>query len=154
MQDPEQILVQHKFFQGIDEKYISDIARQATIVQFGKGDFLLKEGDDADEFYLIVKGKVAIEIFAPNRGAIPIQTVEDGEMLGWSWLIAPYKWRFSARAVTGTETIALNGKTLRDQCEKEPRLGYVLMKHVVGVFTRRLEQTRLQLLDVYGTRSK
>ena len=150
----EPILAKHPFFQGIDKKYIRDIAGHAKIAQFKEGDILFREGGDADKFYLISKGKVAIEIFTPDRRVVPIQTVEDGEMLGWSWLAAPYKWRFDARALAKTEAIVLDGETLRNQCEEDPRLGYELLKRIVQVFTRRLEQTRLQMLDVYGKRPK
>jgi CRP/FNR family cyclic AMP-dependent transcriptional regulator len=154
MKNLELILAKHPFFHGIPKEYPLRIARLAKIVQFKQGDILFKEGENADKFCLIIKGTVAIETLAAAGSAVIIQTVEDGEMLGWSWLVAPYKYRFSARAVAKTEMIVLNGVELRNQCEKAPRLGFELMKLMVQAIAARLEQTRLLALDVYGKKSK
>ena len=75
-------------------------------------------------------------------------------MLGWSWLVAPYKYKFNARVLTRTEFIAINGVELRNQCEKDPGLGYELLRRMVQAIAFRLEQTRLLVLDIYGNRSK
>jgi CRP-like cAMP-binding protein len=153
MKNLELILAKHPFFQNIPEENIRSIAGLAKIVQFMEGDVLFKEGGDADKFYLIIKGKVALETFAPGKGAVTLQTVEDGEMLGWSWLVAPYKYRFGARVITKTEMIVINGEELRLLCEKDPVLGYKMMKSMLQAITFRLEQTRLLVMDVYANRA-
>jgi hypothetical protein len=92
-----------------------------------------------------------VETFAPGRGPIIIQTLGEGEVLGWSWLIAPYRWRFDGRAVELTRAIALDGECLRGKCEEDHNFGYKLMKRFAHVMEQRLQATRLQLLDVYGS---
>ncbi|MBB3058807.1 Crp/Fnr family transcriptional regulator [Mucilaginibacter gotjawali] len=154
MKTLELAIAKHPFFDDLPEEDIRSIAGQANIVNFKEGDVLFKEGDDADKFYLIIKGKVALETYTPGRGVINIQTVEDGEMLGWSWLVAPYKYRFAAKVITKTEMIVINGTQLRADCEKKPVLGYEMMKRMVRAIALRLEQTRLMLMDIYGKRYK
>ncbi|HEY8782235.1 MAG TPA: cyclic nucleotide-binding domain-containing protein [Mucilaginibacter sp.] len=153
MKNLELMLAKHPFLHGLSDEYIREIAGHAMIFKFDEGDILFDEGEPANKFYLIIKGKVAITTFAPNKG-ITIQTVEDGEMLGWSWLVAPYKYKFNARVLTRTEFIAINGVELRNQCEKDPGLGYELLRRMVQAIAFRLEQTRLLVLDIYGNRSK
>jgi CRP-like cAMP-binding protein len=111
---------------------------------------IFREGDEANQFFLIREGRVAIEVFSEARGPVTIQTLNAGEILGWSWLVPPYFWRFDARAVDEVRALALDGKCLREKCETDPRLGYELLKRFALVITRRLEATRMQLLDVYG----
>ena len=65
------------------------------------GTYIFKEGDPANTFYLIREGKVAVEIFAPQRPPIMVATLSEGEILGWSWLLPPYQWKFHAHAVDG-----------------------------------------------------
>jgi hypothetical protein len=55
--------------------------------------------NSADRFYIIHKGRVALETFVPRSGPTTVQTVNAGAALGWSWLYPPYQWQFSARAV-------------------------------------------------------
>lgn len=153
MQTLEPVLAAHPFFQGLPEEDLQLLAGCASNVRFEINERIAREGEEANEFYLIREGRVALEVFAPERGSIIIQTLGTGEILGWSWLIPPYRWRFDARAVERTRAIALNGQCLRAKCEENPRLGYELLKRVTSVFVERLLATRLQLLDVYGKQS-
>jgi CRP/FNR family cyclic AMP-dependent transcriptional regulator len=150
METLERILAEHPFFKGLEEPYLQLLIGCASNVRFNAGEVIFREGEEANRFYLIRQGKVAVETFAPGRGPIIIQTLGEGELVGWSWLIAPYRWRFDGRAVELTRAIALDGECLRGKCEEDHNLGYELMKRVAGVMERRLEATRLQLLDVYG----
>jgi CRP-like cAMP-binding protein len=150
----ELAIAQHPFFHGLPAEDIRSVAAQAAILSFQEGELLFKEGEDADKFYLVIKGKVAVESHSPDKGAVRIQTIEDGEMLGWSWLVAPYQYRFGAKVVTQTELIVINGKQLRVQCEKEPVLGYEMMKRMVRAIAARLELTRQMFMDIYGKKAK
>jgi CRP/FNR family transcriptional regulator, cyclic AMP receptor protein len=99
---------------------------------------------------VIRHGSVAIETFVPARGAVTIETVGAGEVLGWSWLFAPYRWHFDARALSPVRATGFDGACLRGKCEADPALGYELMGRFAQVLIERLQWTRLRLLDVYG----
>lgn len=147
METLEPILRQHSFFKNLPEKYFEFIVGCASNKIFKAEELILNEGAPADKFYLIRSGHVAIYIDHPRQ--ITIQTIHEGDILGWSWLVPPYRYRFSAKAIENTRTVALDGKCLREKCEKNSDLGYELLKRLVTVFTDRLEATRLQLLDIY-----
>jgi CRP-like cAMP-binding protein len=117
------------------------------------GKMIHREGEEANHFYLIRSGKVTLQIMTPNKGPVIIETLHEGDILGWSWLVPPYTWRFEARALDLTRMIALDGKCLRNKCEADHHLGYELFKRFADIMMRQLESTRLQLLDVYGDRS-
>ena len=146
----EQYLAEHHFFQGLDQRYVELLVGCASNVRFDGGQYVFREHDEANHFYLIRHGRISLEIFIPERGTIAIQTIGEGDVLGWSWLIPPYNWRFDARAVDLTRAIALDGKCLRNKCEEDHDLGYELLKRFVHVIEADLAATRLQLLDVYG----
>jgi CRP/FNR family transcriptional regulator, cyclic AMP receptor protein len=146
----EPLLSKHPFFEGLDSNYLKTLTGCASNRRFPRGDMIFKEGEEANQFFLIREGRVAIEIFVEARGPVTIQTLSAGEILGWSWLVPPYHWRFDARAVDEVRALALDGKCLREKSETDPRLGYELLKRFALVITRRLEATRIQLLDVYG----
>ena len=114
------------------------------------GEWLCREGDPADRFYLIQSGVVALEIVVPGRDAILIETLHDGDLLGWSWLFEPHRWQFDARALAPCDLIVFDGACVRERCEADPALGYAFMQRFAAVMVERLQATRLQLLDVYG----
>jgi CRP/FNR family transcriptional regulator, cyclic AMP receptor protein len=149
MQTLESILAEFPFFKGLDQRYIQLIAGCASNAHFNPGELILREGEEADQSYIIRHGKVALEVaFVPERDPIVIQTIGEGDVLGWSWLFPPYRWRFSARAVTPTEAIALDGKYIRIKCEEDHDLGYELLKRFAQVIEQRFQamRRRLQLL--------
>jgi CRP-like cAMP-binding protein len=145
----EPILAEHPFFKGLQPEYLHLLVGCASNVGFNAGEFIAREGDNAKQFYMIRHGKVAIEIHDHKRGPISIQTVGEGEILGWSWLFPPYRWHFDARALDLTRAIALDGECLRKKSEQDCGLGFEFLKRFSHILTQRLEATRLQLLDVY-----
>jgi len=145
----EHVLGRHGFFDGMDQEYLALIAGCASNVVFGDGAFLFREGDPAETFYLVRDGAIALELAAAGR-VVTVQTVGAGEMAGFSWLLGPHRWQFDGRAVGRVHAVELDGTCLRSKCDADPRLGYDLMQRFARLATRRLQATRLQLLDVYG----
>jgi CRP-like cAMP-binding protein len=118
---------------------------------FAAGEQIIREGDPADAFYVVREGAVAVEIAAPARGHITVETLHAGDLLGWSWLVPPYRSAFDARALGTVHALELDGACLRGKCDRDPALGYAVLKILAVVFAERLRDTRLRLLDVYGT---
>lgn len=146
----EDLLAETPFFKDLDPAYRSMLAGCGMNVVFRAGDFLFRENDPAERFFLIRAGKVALEIAVPGRGPVIIQTVQEGEVLGWSWLVPPYRMQYDGRAVELTRAIAFDGACIRKKCEEDPKLGYEFFKRFVVLIVQRLSALRLQLLDVYG----
>ncbi len=153
MEDLQRILAEHKFFKGLQQEYLDLIVGCASNVRFDAGQKIFSEGEEANQFYLIRTGKVAIELKAPGQREIILETLQEGDILGWSWLIPPYFWHYDGKALELTRMIAMDGKCLRSKCEQDHDLGYELLKRFSSIIVQRFEATRLQLLDVYGNRS-
>ena len=154
MENLEKILEGHSFLAGMDPKHVEFITGCASNVSFKAGEFIIREGEDANAFYLIRHGKVMIETFVPQKGPVLIRTRDAGEVLGWSWLVPPYKWHFDARALEVTRAIALDAECLRKKCDEDHDFGYEIMKRFTAIIAERLEATRLQLMDIYGKEAK
>jgi CRP/FNR family transcriptional regulator, cyclic AMP receptor protein len=150
METMEELLSGHPFFAGLDADALRLMAGCASNAHFAAGEFIFCEGEAAHRFYLIRAGRVSLEIHSPTRGPVIIDTMDEGEVLGWSWLIPPYRFFGDARAVTPVSAIALDGACLRGKCEADAQLGYQLLKRVTAVMYQRLESARVRLLDLYG----
>ncbi|MCX7919696.1 MAG: cyclic nucleotide-binding domain-containing protein [bacterium] len=144
------LLKKHPFLKDLSEEYIERLVSCAKNVRFNQDEYICREGQEAESFYLIREGRAAIEIYSPVKGSIRIQTIEAGDVLGWSWLFAPYRWHFDIRAIEPIRAFEFDGKCLRSKCEEDHDLGYELMKRFARLMEERLQATRLQLLDMYG----
>jgi CRP-like cAMP-binding protein len=154
MEGLERIVLAHPFFAGLEAELGQVISGCARNHRFDAGQYLVRDGEPANEFYLIRHGKVALEIVQPGRPAIVFATEGEGDLVGVSWLLPPYRWRFDVRAMELVRAIGIDAKCLRDKCEADHHLGYAMMKRFLPVLVQRLDDTRLQILDVYGKRDK
>jgi CRP/FNR family cyclic AMP-dependent transcriptional regulator len=151
MRTLDQLVAESPIFAGLDQQYLELIAGCGQNTGFEAGQYLFHEGDQADTFYLVRHGRVLLETFVPGRGAITIETIDDGDVVGWSWLFPPYRWHYDARALDVVRAVAFDGTCLRGKCNDDHTFGFHLLCRFSPVMVARLEATRLQLLDVYGS---
>jgi len=145
-----QFLHEHPFFADFDPAMIELLAGCATNVHYREGETLFTEGGPADAFYVIRTGRVAIQVHLPAGGALVLDTVDAGDVVGWSWLVPPYRWAFDAHACLPTSATAFDAACLRAKCEADPAAGYLFMRRVNQIMMHRLEAARIRLLDLYG----
>jgi CRP/FNR family cyclic AMP-dependent transcriptional regulator len=150
VQTIEQLLAEAPAFNGMSEEHLALIAGCAQNKVFEDGEYLMREGNPANTFFVIRNGRVAMEIFVPQRGGVMIETIDDGDLLGWSWLMPPFRVHLDARALGPVHVVAFDAACLRGKADEDPVLGYELMKRFIPVIVERLQATRVRMLDVYG----
>src|SRR5262249_27452311 len=146
---PLDVLRQVRFLQDLPDDYLNQVAGIAEIRDLAPGTAVFREGEKAVHVFVVLQGRVALEISAPGRGPVQFQTVGPGELLGWSPMRGTGTMTASARVVIPTKLIALHGRQLAALGEHNPKLGMELMRRTALALAQRLNATRLQLLDVY-----
>ena len=149
--DIRALLAESPFFDGMSDDHLETMAECSRLVHFRVGEFLLREGDVADTFYLVRDGEVAVESNIPAAGPLSVARVHAGGITGYSWLFPPYRNSFDSLALTDVSAVSLNGECLRSKAEADHELGYQLMKRFAQVMLDRLQSARRQMLDVYAT---
>ena len=144
-------LSSNPFFAGLDAASVSELAGCAVNEHIRAGEYLFREGRRADHFYVVTRGRIALELFSPASGPHVLDSAGEGEILDWPWLIPPHRWFFDGRAVGPTSVISLDAACLRGKCDADPRLGYELAMRAAQTMSQRLQATRARLLDMYGT---
>jgi CRP-like cAMP-binding protein len=142
-------LVKHPFLAGLNHRQMALLANCALASHFKAGEILFREGEAADRFYLIEKGKVVLESGAGYGAPVVLETIGAGDLLGWSWMMPPYVWHFTARAIEPTEAIHFAGTILREYCEKDHSLGFELHKRMSAVMMKRLQAARKKMLAIH-----
>jgi CRP-like cAMP-binding protein len=144
----ESMITQHPFWRDLAQPHLAHIVACTLVIQFEPNEHILIEGHPAENFYLIQEGEVALKTFlSPSEGFVEIQRLKKGDILGWSWLVPPHYWHFSAFAIGPTVTLRLDGKRLRHLCEADHEFGYEIQKRLLLLIGQRLRRTRQQLLD-------
>ena len=146
------VLTRSELLSGLSGAELEFLESVSQEVHFGSGDVLFEEDGVADTFYVILEGKVGLEMTSPGKRPIVIQTLGDGDLVGVSWLLPPHRWNWRARAVTDTAAIAFDAAKVRAQSEIDRELAHRLLGMVAEEAITRLHNTRVQLLDLYGAR--
>ena len=146
-QSIEDYLSSHAFFSGLDENFMQFASNSATELQLKKGDILFRQGEPADKFFLLRRGQVSVQVPALVGPALEIQHLGEDQILGWSWLMPPFRWHFLARAVEDTDLIEFDGSAILAHCEEDPKFGYELFKRFAALMSERLEVARQKMID-------
>jgi CRP-like cAMP-binding protein len=135
---------------GLKQPQVQRLLKGATVTEFAAGEIIFREGEPANQFYLIEWGSVELESRSAGRGTLHLDTLHEGDALGWSWLFPPYAWHFQARATQTTRVICCNGSALLVEAEEDPVFGYALMKRVARILIHRLRTSRNQYIESQG----
>lgn len=141
-------LAQHALFNGLSDKHLTTLADHTQLVTVTAGQMLGQEGESANAFFLLRAGKVNIEMAGARNEDRRLQTIGAGEIVGWSWLVPPHRWRFDARVVDTVQALQIDARALRDRMEADHDLGYEVLKRFIAVITSRLTATRTHLLEL------
>jgi len=150
MDTAHDLLAAQPFLAGLTSAHVDKLASWSKRKTFHAGARLFQEGGRADRFWLIREGHVTLDTQVPGRGNVIVETLGPRAVLGWSWLIPPYRWHFSASAVETTLAVELDGPGVRDLCAQDHDLGYELMSRFVPLVVNRMQNTRMRLLDLYA----
>ncbi|MBN8898412.1 MAG: cyclic nucleotide-binding domain-containing protein, partial [Rhodospirillales bacterium] len=142
----EDTLAAHPFAADMDPDVLRTIAGCCSNAIYHPGDYLFREGEPADAFFLIRHGQVALEIHVPQGAPIVVETLEDGEIFGWSWMLAPYTWSNDARANDQVRVLKLDATCLRRKMEADRALGYELYRRFLPVMAQRLASSRMRIV--------
>ena len=150
MQTKQEFLAGHEFFAGLNQDFLEFLSEYATEKTVKKGEVLFQQGKTADKFYLLRNGCVSVQVPALVGPPLELQVLGDNQILGWSWLIPPYRWNFVARAVEDTDLLEFDGNALLQRCEQDPKFGYELFKRFTALMSERLEAARQKMMDQWN----
>jgi CRP-like cAMP-binding protein len=148
--DQIQTLQRIRFLHDFDSAHLDEIANIAEICEFDAHDVVFREGDTADSFYLVVSGKLSLEL-SPTSTEYRKQLVSvgPGEMLGWSSLVQNPRFAATAVVVEHSRLVRIDGVRLRAICDEDPKFGYEFMRRTMRALAKRLTETWRQLSYVY-----
>lgn len=141
----------HPFCHGMEDSHVATLTHCSRYWNLQPGEFLWRQGERADTCFLVLAGKVSLELGVPNEVANRLEVLKEGDVLGWSWLIENGRWHFDARALTSVRGIALDTANMRALCAKDCEFGYAVLSRCTPLIAERLERTGKLALELLRT---
>ena len=140
----------HEFFSEFSDDSLKFLCECSSTREIKKGQILFLQGEHADKFYVVRSGRISIQMPAIMGPTLEIQTVDEDQVLGWSWLISPYKWNFQTKAEEDSELLQFDGVAILARCEQEPKFSYELLKKFAVLMSVRLNAARQKMMDEWN----
>jgi len=137
-------------FSGTSNDVLRRLAEHARELKVESGTCLFRGGDPAQHFYLLLDGEISIEIPAVAGPTLQVQRLKPVRVLGWSWLLPPFKWSFNARTESDCQVLEFDGKAVLEQCEADPAFGYEVIKRFSGLMAERLDAAHRKMMDQWS----
>lgn len=137
------------FFHDFEQPDLDLFAVQSRRMEFAQNHFILRYQQPAEAFYVLLTGQVVLLNHVPGSSVRPIETLTAPNLLGWSWLLPPYRWHFDAKAQTPVTCYEINVEFLRKKMAVDHRLAALLYKKFMVIVVERLQASRLQGMDIY-----
>jgi CRP/FNR family cyclic AMP-dependent transcriptional regulator len=149
-QSIEDYMSAQSFFAGLDASFMKFLVNSASDLKIKKNGVLFRQGESADKFYFLRDGRISIQVPAIMGPSLEIQDLGGDQILGWSWLIPPYRWDFQARAMEDSNLIQFDGSAILSRCEQDPKFGYELFKLFAALMSERLDAARQKMMDQWN----
>jgi len=141
------MLREYPFFQGMDERLLEILVGCATNLRYDEGQYVFRQNQPATHMFFLRQGEIVLELEADDRSVVAIETLNAGDVFGWSWMFGLNNWKFDARATSLTRVIAMDAECISVRCEESAELGYELMRRIAQVAVDRLQATREILIQ-------
>jgi len=145
---PVETLKKLDLFEGLDTDELNAITGLSDVEECGAGTMIFKENDEAKKLYVLLEGKVAIQFEVGRHQDANVHTVAPGQAFGWSALVQPYQFTASARCVTDSKVVTVDGYALKKLTDEDCHMGYIILEKLAEVISARLRETRLQLISM------
>lgn len=146
----EQALQRQSFLAGMPGEYLRLIADCSDEQLFSRDDYLIRFQQSADVFYFLLEGQVTLLDRVPGKKPYELETLNSPTVLGWSWLMPPYRWHFDVKANSEVKSIRVHAPCLRGKMVTDTAFGCDMYKRFIVVLAERLQATRLQGMDIYA----
>ena len=137
----------YRLLADLEPRVLRNLLPLAVDKQYQSGEVIFREGDKSLYLHLIVSGTVALEMVT-GEGSLVVQTLHAGDAMGWSALAEESRTHFQAVALTQVSSVAFRGAEIREACERDPVMGYALMKGLLDLVTERLDAARMKLVNL------
>jgi CRP-like cAMP-binding protein len=135
----------------LEDSMLEKLSRITSIVEYKSGDYIFNEGENAQNLYAVIEGKVRLEIDKKHITRISINDIVQGMVFGFSALIDTEKKKYTtyAKALTDVKLFKWEAPNLETLFNQDFEMGFLFMKEIAKIIKTRLQIRNVQFLDIY-----
>ncbi len=133
------------------DSMLDKLSRITHIEAYRSGDYIFNEGEEAENIYAVLEGKVRLEVDKEYAARISISDVTRGMTFGFSAVVDNEKKTYMAyaQAVTDVKLYKWEAADLETLFNQDFEMGFLFMKEIAKIVKDRLRNRNIQFLDIY-----
>ena len=141
-------LSEFALFRNLPEELLNKVTALGEEVIYSEGDFIFREGDQADKLHFLLVGEVVLKVKLTSRPeSITVSAVsQQYESFGWSGIVPPYHYTASAVCTADCKVLTIPGEGFMKLLEKNTAAGFIVMRRLTELVASRLRNSRQALL--------
>lgn len=145
-----EVLKKSEVFRDLNDVQLGLVGKICSKNTFEAGTIICKQDQPSEKLYIIENGLVGIILELGPLAQRQVQTASDFDVFAWSAMIKPYRYTATVKAIKNVTALAIVSKELRDLCDSNHDIGYVVFSGIARVEAKRLHEAYIQLLGVTG----
>ncbi|MAY80538.1 MAG: hypothetical protein CL930_07105 [Deltaproteobacteria bacterium] len=125
-------------FQNLDGDSIRELAVASSMSELEDLDLLFKEGEEANEVYLVIKGSIRLTCDTEEGPSIVVGYAQSGDVLGEMAIIDPAPRSATARAAESAVVLHIPAEAMTGFLDKGHPVAQVLLVAVRQMMTHRI----------------
>ncbi|MEN6438585.1 MAG: Crp/Fnr family transcriptional regulator [Syntrophobacter sp.] len=138
----------HPYLKRFSPEHLALLEQCATIAEFEEGSYLFREREQARKQFLLLEGRVALELNAPGQDPWILMTSGANSIVGYAWAYPPYRYWYNCRVMQKTRAIVLDAEWMAAKCKEDHEFGYEILLGCTEIMAQRIQAADLQLLNL------
>ena len=158
-----------KFFNEVKPETLESIARMGEIIEYKAGETIFRFDEPAIHLYGVITGEVDLSVVFKDKvlkteieyeeaiqtsmveeeKSIVVDSVLPGQVFGWASLVGAGRRTVTAQCEQASRVIVLPATELKTMLEADNALGYVIMKKLSDIISKRLQKRTDKLIETW-----
>ena len=141
-------LESHEIFQLLRPEQVNALSAAAEEIFLNAGDVVFQRGEPADDFYVVLKGQVALRLPQPDGVSVLIDEVTEGTIFGSCVCFQIDSYTLSATCSADSRILKIKAATLKKLMDDDPIMGYAIQTHISRAYFKRYVDTMRKLQSI------
>jgi len=109
------------------------------LLLFDKNELIFRQGDRADRFYMLKKGKVLLELKITGNITVFISAIKPGYSFGWSSMLDEDVYTVDGLCSEPCEILSFREDKIKKLFENDHSLGYIMSQRLLRIIKKRYD---------------
>ena len=132
----------------LESDMLARVCEVVDVLSFHDQEIIFRQGDVADRFYMVKRGKVLLEQQMSDLVTVSVGAINPGHSFGWSTMIDEGHYTTDAVCAEPSQIYSIRSIRLRNMCAEDPRMGFMLSQRLLIILKKRYDNRTDQFLKV------